>query len=142
MSAEVANMDRNVAIQGALDDIKKDPYGYSGYGGHTVYLYNARVRMRDVEFAYMGQANHMARYPVHWHLAADASTSYLINSVVKDSFQRCVTLHGTWGTLRVQDNVCFNITGHALYWENGIEVDTVVERNLVLLVKEGSMVSF
>ena len=49
----------------------------------------------------MGQATRIARYPLHWHLAGDVSGSgsYLRNNSIHESYQRCVTLHGTWGAL-------------------------------------------
>ncbi|KAI9003960.1 hypothetical protein DFJ74DRAFT_694226 [Hyaloraphidium curvatum] len=139
MRAEVSNLNRNLLIWGALDDITKDPQGLGEYGAHTLFLYGSTVRLDNVEVVNGGQAGHMARYPVHWHLAGDAAGSYLKNSSVHDSFQRCVVLHGSWGALEVKDNSCFDITGHAVYWENGIEVDTEVTGNLVMLVRPGNL---
>ncbi|KAI9003943.1 hypothetical protein DFJ74DRAFT_421536 [Hyaloraphidium curvatum] len=139
MRAEVANLNRNVLLWGALDDIAKDPQGIGRYGMHTLFLYNSTVRLDNVEVANGGQEGHMARYPVHWHLAGHSAGSYMKNSSVHDSFQRCVSLHGSWGALEVRDNSCFDITGHAVYWENGIEVNTVVKGNLVMLVRPGQL---
>ena len=52
---------------------------------------------------------------LHWHLAADASkrSNFATNNSIHQSYQRCVTVHGTWGVL-VSGSVCTRKVGSSL----------------------------
>ena len=54
-----------------------------------------------VEFQRMGQNLTLARYPIHWHLVGDAKGQYVRNAAIHDTYNRCVTVHGT-NFLRVE----------------------------------------
>uniref|UniRef100_A0A7S2JU28 CEMIP beta-helix domain-containing protein n=1 Tax=Zooxanthella nutricula TaxID=1333877 RepID=A0A7S2JU28_9DINO len=73
----------------------------------------------------------MGRYPLHFHLAGDASGSYVRRNSVRRSLNRCVTLHGTFGA-DVDGNVCLDTHGHSLYLEDGIEAGNRIVDNLVI----------
>ena len=45
------------------------------------------------------------------------------------SFWRCVTIHGT-NKVRVERNVAFDVVGHCLYLEDGVEEENVISFNL------------
>ena len=106
------------------------------FGGHLLFIQNSTIHIEHVEFALLGQALQMARYPVHWHLAGMSYDDFIRNSSIHHSFQRCVTIHGSEG-VHVQSNVCFRTFGHAFYLEDGIETSNVFERNLIMSVHQG-----
>jgi hypothetical protein len=111
------------------------------YGGHTASLHGATVQISSVELTRMGQATRIARYPIHWHLAGDQSEfgSYVMGNSLWENYQRCVTVHGTWGA-EVEDNVCYHTYGHAFYLEDAIEHNNRFVHNLVVGVRRGPMV--
>ena len=45
---------------------------------------------------------------------------YIKNAAIHDTYNRCVTVHGT-NFLRVENNVTYNIVGHCFFLEDGIE---------------------
>lgn len=109
------------------------------FGGHTLYVQFSIIHIENAEFSSMGQAFIMARYPVHWHLAGNATGQYVRNCSLHNNFQRCVTVHGTSDTL-VENNVCHDTFGHALYLEDGIETGNAFHRNLVISARPGGAV--
>merc|ERR1719210_454894 len=55
--------------------------------------------------------------------------SYMEGLAVQDSYFRAFTIHGTSGSL-LSRGVAFNITGSAVYLEDGIEEENVIQYNL------------
>jgi len=111
------------------------------YGGHASTLQGAAVQISNVELTRMGQATRIARYPIHWHLAADQGEfgSYAIGNSLWQNYQRCITVHGTWNA-RVEDNVCYKTYGHSFYLEDAIEHGNSFVHNLAVAVRPGPMV--
>eukprot|EP01065_Artemidia_motanka_P032170 TRINITY_DN39209_c0_g1_i1.p1 TRINITY_DN39209_c0_g1~~TRINITY_DN39209_c0_g1_i1.p1 ORF type:complete len:997 (+),score=230.82 TRINITY_DN39209_c0_g1_i1:54-2993(+) len=152
LSTEVGVLTRNVVVEGSLpadappcpsvgpDDPVPPPDAWKAgcFGGHTVFLWNATVRMDGVELRRMGQANLVGRYPVHWHVAGPSWGSYVRNSSVHDSFQRCVTLHGTFG-VDVAGVVCARTMGHGFYLEDAIEYGNTIRGNLAVSIRAGPL---
>ena len=64
----------------------------------------------------------------------DAVGHEIRNSTISDSAQRCIVVHGTNG-VKVVNNICHNITGHAMFLEDAVERRNVFDGNLVLGVK-------
>ncbi len=62
----------------------------------------------------------LARYPIHWHLIGDAQGQYIKNASIHDTYNRCVTVHGT-NFLHVENNVTYNTVGHCFFLEDGAE---------------------
>ena len=123
--AEVGLLSRNITIQG-------DTGSTPGYGGHIIVLQGATARVEGVELFQMGQRGHLARYPMHWHMAGDVTGQYFRNSSVWRTFSRCVTVHGT-DNATVQNNVCYDHTGHGYFMEDGAETGNLIEGNLGLV---------
>ena len=121
--AEVGLLTRNILIRGSETN--------DGFGGHTMIMEGSRARIENVEFANMGQRNALRRYPVHFHMDGDAPESYLKGSAIRNSSNRCVTIHGT-NELTVKNNVCFDHVGHGFFMEDGAETDNVIAGNLGL----------
>lgn len=111
------------------------------YGGHTSTLSGATFQLSNVEMKRMGQATRIARYPVHYHLAADVSNlnTFVKNNALWENYQRCVTVHGTWGAA-VEDNLCYYTHGHAFYLEDAIEHNNRFAGNLVVQIRRGPMI--
>ena len=66
---------------------------------------------------------------MHFHMVGNAEGAYIENSSVHDSYQRCYTLHGTFG-MRLENNVAYNSIGHCYYLESFIERDISLIRNI------------
>jgi|GEM_PF-2673303 len=86
-------------------------------------------KISGVEFTRMGQTGLMGRYPVHFHLVGNAQGAYVKNSSVYDSYQRCYTLHGTFGML-LENNVAYNSIGHCYFLESFVEKDNTLKYNI------------
>jgi hypothetical protein len=139
--AAVGNLTRNIVIQGAND---ADWTG-SGFGAHVMIMDLAsKVFVDGVEFRRVGQAGIMGRYPFHWHLLSynvgtgaylgDATGQELRNSTIWQSAQRCVVVHGTNG-VKVLNNICQDIKGHAFFLEDAVERRNAFEGNLALMIR-------
>jgi cell migration-inducing and hyaluronan-binding protein len=125
---EVGLLTRNIKIQASVDAEK------SYFGGHVMAMPSSKMYVSGVEFNRMGQHLTLARYPIHWHLAGDGAGQYIRNSAIHDTFNRCVTVHGTHN-LRVENNVTYNTVGHCFFLEDGIETGNQYVRNLGIMTK-------
>jgi len=124
--AEVANLTRNILIQGVSprDEL----------GGHVMVMAGGRAYIDRVKFRQMGQAGIMGRYPFHWHKAGTVNGQYIMNSSIHRSFQRCVVIHETHEAL-VSNNVCSDFKGHGFFLETGNEVKNRLFTNLAINAK-------
>lgn len=139
--AVVANLTRNIVIQGADDEA----WARSGFGAHVMVMGLAsKVTIDGVELRRVGQAGTLARYPIHWHLLSyggdgaplgDAAGHVLRNSSIWQSSQRCVVIHATNG-VQVVNNICHDVKGHAFFLEDAVERRNVFDGNLALTVRE------
>jgi len=122
--AEVALLSRNITVQGdATSDTSK-------FGAQVMTMDGGQARIDGVEFARGGQKKASGRYPVHFHLLGDAgANSFVRNSSIHHSFNRCLTLHGSNG-VKVQNNDAFETVGHCYFLEDGVETGNLLEGNL------------
>src|SRR5687767_1416470 len=125
---EVANLTRNIKLQASADAEQ------SFYGGHIMAMATSKMFVEGVEFTRMGQNLTLARYPIHWHLLGDANGQYIRNAAIHDTYNRCVTVHGT-NFLRVENNVTYNTVGHCFFLEDGIEHGNEYVHNLAIQTK-------
>jgi hypothetical protein len=51
-------------------------------------LAGSQMRIRGVELYGVGQANVKGRYPIHYHVGADQSSSFVKENSIHDTFQR------------------------------------------------------
>lgn len=138
--AEVGNLSRNIIIQGEDDNLWQN----EGFGAHVMIMDLASVIHIDgVEFNRVGQAGLLGRYPMHWHRLSyaangseigDVNDHYLKNSSLHNSQNRCITIHATNGVF-LQNNICYDILGHAIYLEDAVERRNTIVGNLVLKVR-------
>ena len=125
---EVGLLTRNIKIQASEDAAQ------SYFGGHIMAMASSKMYVSGVELNRMGQHMTLARYPIHWHLVGDAKGQYIRNAAIHDTFNRCVTVHGT-NNLRVENNVTYNTVGHCFFLEDGIETGNEFVRNLAIQTK-------
>ena len=147
MRAEVAILSRNVVIRGDSEFTKKQRYGphilvHDHRTGHCLKgnvdecgVSESYLRMENVEMMNCGQGSRLGRYCIHFHMHGDASKSYLRGNSVHHSFHRAVAVHGTHRLL-IDNNVAYDIEGHAYFVEDGIEMENVFKDNIGLLVKK------
>jgi cell surface hyaluronidase len=124
--AEVGLLTRQIVIQG--DSASLD----AGYGGHLMVMQGGVAHIEGVELTRMGQAHELARYPMHWHLEGSVPGQYFRDNAVWETFNRCVTVHGTSDAV-VANNVCYENLGHAIFLEDGAETGNTIEGNLGLV---------
>src|SRR5687767_3127128 len=125
---EVGLLTRNIKIQASPDAAQ------SFQGGHVMAMGASKMFVEGVEFNRMGQNLTLARYPIHWHLLGDAKGQYIKNAAIHDTFNRCVTVHGT-NFLRIENNVTYNTVGHCFFLEDGIEHGNEFIGNLAIQTK-------
>lgn len=126
--AEVGLLTRNLTVQG------QSP-GSSGFGGHMMIMANAKGYVDGIELFQMGQRGKLARYPFHWHMQeAGGAGQFLKNSSIHHSFNRVVTIHGTYSTL-VENNFAYDHIGHGVFLEDGSERYNVIRKNVICLTK-------
>jgi cell migration-inducing and hyaluronan-binding protein len=125
---EVALLTRNIKIQASADAEQ------SYFGGHIMAMPSSKMYVEGVELNRMGQHLTKARYPIHWHLVGEGKGQYIRNAAIHDTFNRCVTVHGTHN-LRVENNVTYNTVGHCFFVEDGIETGNEFVRNLGVQTK-------
>ena len=138
LRAEVGLLSRNVKIQG---DPASETAGFGGHimvmnGGTTCCVTNGRAFIEGVELFRMGQKSIIGRYPMHWHMVAEGGVGqYFRDNVVRRSFNRAITIHGTESTL-VENNFCYDHLGHGIFLEDGSERFNIFRKNVVALSKK------
>ena len=125
---EVGMLTRNIKLQASADAEQ------SFFGGHVMAMVASKMFVEGVEFNRMGQNLTLARYPIHWHLVGDAQGQYIKNAAIHDTYNRCVTVHGT-NFLRVENNVTYNTVGHCFFLEDGVEHGNEFVHNLAIQTK-------
>jgi hypothetical protein len=125
---EVGLLTRNIRIQASADAEQ------TFFGGHIMAMPSSRMFVEGVELNRMGQNLTLARYPIHWHLVGEGKGQYIRNAAIHDTYNRCVTVHGT-NNLQVQNNVTYNTVGHCFFLEDGIETGNQFVRNLAIQTK-------
>lgn len=140
--AEVGLLTHNVRIEGVVDA------NSVAFGGHVMIM-NCPMcvtpgfaRFSFVELANMGQKSlqlpidyALGRYPLHWHMQiGNGAGQYVRSSSIHNSFNRAVTIHGSHG-VEVADNVMYDQEGHAVFFEDGVEQNNRILRNLVMVTR-------
>src|SRR5687767_821212 len=125
---EVGLLTRNIKIQASADAAE------TYLGGHIMAMPSSKMFVSGVELNRMGQHMTLARYPIHWHLVGEGKGQYIKNASIHDTYNRCVTVHGT-NFLRVENNVTYNVVGHCFFLEDGIEHSNEFVRNLAIQIK-------
>ena len=125
---EVGLLTRNIKVQASPDADQ------TFFGGHIMAMVTSKMYVEGVELTRMGQNLKLARYPIHWHLVGDGKGQYIKNASIHDTYNRCVTVHGT-NDLQIENNVTFNTVGHCFFLEDGIEHGNQYVHNLAIQTK-------
>jgi len=129
MRGEVGSLTRNIIVRG---DLTEGTTLSDKWGGHIMVTGSrSSARIQGVELYNVGQSMNKARYPIHFHECGEQPTSYVKQNSIHDSFQRACTIHLT-NSVTVQDNVVYNITGHAFFVEDGTEENNRFVHNLAI----------
>jgi cell migration-inducing and hyaluronan-binding protein len=128
--AYVANLTRNIVFMSA-DDEHTD----NRIGAHMMVMHSGSAYIDGVEFFRVGQMGKLGRYPFHWHRAGDVDGQFIRNSSIHESYQRCVTIHGTQNA-EVIGNVCYDHFGHGFFLEDGNETQNTIQFNLGIQSKK------
>jgi len=123
--AEVGLLTRNIVVQGDAASEK------TGLGADVMTMAGGKMYVQGVELVRAGQRGIKGRYPLHWHLAGDATGQFIADTSIHHSYNRCITVHGT-NNATVLRNVCFDHIGHGYFLEDGVEVGNVLAYNLGL----------
>ncbi|XP_064089363.1 fibrocystin-L-like [Macrobrachium nipponense] len=94
-------------------------------------------RIEYVEVTEAGQAFNLGRYPLHFHLVGNVNTSYIRGCAVHRTYNRAVTIHAA-DYLTIERNVVYNNMGHAIFTEDGIEQNNVIQYNLAVYTRTSS----
>ncbi|OQR92360.1 transmembrane protein [Achlya hypogyna] len=131
--AEVGLLTRNIQFKGCSAMVSAG----QRIGGHIkVNPGFASAQVVGVEITAFGQGDIVGRYPIHFHLCGAAPTGTLLRAnSVHDTYMRAITIHGTQNVV-VERNVAYNVSGHAIFLEDGAEFNNVFDGNLVALVRE------
>jgi cell migration-inducing and hyaluronan-binding protein len=125
---EVGMLTRNIKVQASEDAAT------TYFGGHIMAMPGSTVHAEGIELNRMGQHLVLARYPMHFHLLGEGAGMYIRNAAIHDTYNRCVTVHGTNDVL-VENNVTFNTVGHCFFLEDGIEHGNKFIHNLAIQTK-------
>ncbi len=124
----VENLTRNITI--GPFNLKKSAIK----GSHIMIMGNSKAQLNSVKIFKSGRMGELARYPFHWHQVGDGTGQFIKNSVILNSFQRCIVIHGT-NNVWVKNNTCYNHFSHGIFLESGNETNNVIEDNLVAYSK-------
>ncbi|XP_052286416.1 fibrocystin-L-like [Dreissena polymorpha] len=131
------------AVQTCFQGRFGDEIGSSQFGAMilvhapVIDTHEAKARLSYVEVYFAGQAFRLGRYPVHFHMNGDMSTSYVRGLGIHKTFNRAVNIHGTHNTM-VEKNVIFDVMGGAMFLEDGVETGNTFQYNLAVFVRESS----
>ena len=136
--AEVGLMTRNILIRGDENSLADT------YGVHIIMRgeeSKVKGRFSYFEMVHAGQSSQFGRYPIHFHMIGNAIGSYVEGCSIHDTFNRATTIHDTH-YLQIKNNVYHNHVGHAVFIEDGVELNNVIEDNLIIYVlKSNSMLT-
>ena len=82
------------------------------------------ARIEHIEMWNVGKYDQMGHYPIHFHELGPVAGSYVKGVSIRQSANRAIVIHGSQQIL-LQDNVVYQIRGHAYYLEPSGLYDTV-----------------
>lgn len=128
--AEVGLLTRRITVEGSAADSNA---AAGSLGGHILVTGSGRLQVAGVTARRMGQLNQLGRYPFHFHLLDNSPESFVRDCSIWGSFFRAVVIHGT-NEANITNNVAFDITGSAFYFEDGVEERNRLNHNLAAFV--------
>lgn len=94
-----------------------------------------RAEVENVEFRDLGKEGILGKYPLHIHEIGDVNYAcWIKNSSIHRSVNRAISIHNSSRVL-VEDNVAYDVVGHAYYIEDDPVRGCELRRNLGLRTK-------
>lgn len=125
--AEVGLLSHNIQFSG---DEEYD-------AGHIIFNGSTVATIAGAQFDTLGTYATLAQYPLHFHLVGDGTGSYVKQSAITNSSNRCITVHATSHVI-IQDNVAYHTKGHCYFLEDGVEEDNQFIHNLGVDTQAGA----
>jgi len=133
LRAEVGLLTRNVKFKGDNETSEKNQYGANMFL-HSEGDESLISRLEYIELHQTGQAFKVGRYSIHHHMIGTVAKSYIKGLSIHQSFNRMITLHAV-RYLTIDRNVGFNVMGHGIFMEDGVEKQNMISNNLIIMVK-------
>jgi cell surface hyaluronidase len=130
--SEVVHMSRNIQVLSSSEAVN------TGRGGQIMATSGSVLKLQYVEIDQGGHEEMLGRYPVHFHILGDTPGQMIRGCSITRSVNRCITVHTTNNVL-IENNVCFDIKGHAFFLENGIETGNRFLGNIGMYVKQSDL---
>ncbi|GFR79019.1 transmembrane protein 2-like [Elysia marginata] len=103
--AEIGLLTRNIRVEGEVQEscysnssrekYLCDRFGMDTFGGHIKVVRGGFARIEHTELYHLGQQASKGHYPLHFHMCDEVSGQYFRNNCIRNSFSRCITVHGT-----------------------------------------------
>ena len=127
-TTEVGLLTRNIKIQGDSTSTA------SKYGAHVMMFGSNNdglvSRIEYVEFSNCGQQKTL-KSCISFNRNSDLSKSIVRGNSIHNSHARAVALKSS-SYLTIEDNVAYQITGHGIFLETGLETNNVIRNNLII----------
>ena len=125
LRCEVGLLSRNIVVQGDEGSAEE------AFGAHIIAVHGGILRLENIEVRRSGQSFNLGRYSTHMHMLGDSgASSYVRYNSIHDTYQRMTTVHAT-NYATVEGNFGFQILGHSLFLEDGVEKYNVIQGNLI-----------
>lgn len=135
MHGEVALLTRNIKIRGSYEDSVEAEYGAQIITHHDSGLDDSSItRLSYVQMYHVGQAFLLGRYPIHFHRLGNAHASYVNGCAIHNTFNRAIVVHQT-NYVTFKNNVAYDVLGHTIFIEDGVEEHNYFEGNLAVKCK-------
>lgn len=119
-----------LAFDGA--EIRVETAHHGAHGGPS-----PTVRIDGIRVTRGGKYGSIGHYPIHFHELGSVPGSYVRRTAVDTSSNRAIVVHGT-SDVALEDNVAFDILGHAFYLEQSTARRThrnELDHNLAMRVR-------
>ena len=83
-------------------------------------------RILYTELFNVGQAYQLGRYALNFNAIGTVSKSLAKGNAIHKSFNRAIAIHAV-SYLTVENNVVYNVMGHAIFLEDAIETKNVIK---------------
>ncbi len=127
---EVINLTRNIQISG------NNAANASDRGPNIIVHMGAVAQLHGVQVAYGGWRSQQGRYPIHFHLTGNSSSSFIKYCSVHNSNHRGIVVHQADSVI-VTDNALHDIWSHGIaIAEDGKASGNVCRRNVVNQIRQ------
>jgi hypothetical protein len=129
--AEVALLTRSVRFDGSISK-------NSDFGVQVIAIQDSSMNISYAEIYHGGHLSFFRRYALHFHLLGNTPGQSVKGCSIWKSKNRCIVIHGTNYAV-IENTVCYDIVGHAIFIESGSEFGNRFSSNIVMLAKIGNV---